>query len=61
MNSQMDMQTAVAHLIAGENLSQTQMMDVMRLIMTGEATPAQIGGFLVALSIKGETIDEITG
>jgi anthranilate phosphoribosyltransferase len=61
MNSQMDMQTAVAHLIAGENLSQTQMMDVMRLIMTGEATQAQIGGFLVALSIKGETIDEITG
>lgn len=61
MNSQMDMQAAVAHLIAGKNLSQTQMMDVMRLIMTGEATPAQIGGFLVALSIKGETIDEITG
>jgi anthranilate phosphoribosyltransferase len=61
MNSQMDMQTAVAHLIAGKSLSQTQMMDVMRLIMTGEATPAQIGGFLVALSIKGETIDEITG
>jgi len=61
MNSQMDMQTAVAHLIANKSLSQTQMMDVMRLIMTGEATPAQIGGFLVALSIKGETIDEITG
>jgi anthranilate phosphoribosyltransferase len=61
MNSLMDMQTAVAHLIAGESLSQTQMMDVMRLIMTGEATQAQIGGFLVALSIKGETIDEITG
>ena len=61
MNSQMDMQTAVAHLIAGESLSQTQMMDVMRLIMTGDATQAQIGGFLVALSIKGETIDEITG
>ena len=61
MNSQMDMQTAVAHLIAGKSLSQTQMMDVMRLIMTGEATQAQIGGFLVALSIKGETIDEITG
>jgi anthranilate phosphoribosyltransferase len=57
----MDMQTAVAQLIDAKDLSQVEMMDVMRLIMTGDATQAQIGGFLVALRMKGETIDELTG
>lgn len=55
----MDMQQAVAELIEGRDLSGQVMQAVMRQIMTGEATPAQIGGFLVALRIKGETIDEI--
>ncbi|MBL4623408.1 MAG: anthranilate phosphoribosyltransferase [Immundisolibacteraceae bacterium] len=56
----MNMQQAVAKIIAGEDLSGPEMTDVMALIMTGEATQAQIGGFLVGLRIKGETVTEIT-
>jgi anthranilate phosphoribosyltransferase len=55
----MNMPEAIARVIAGQDLSQAQMLDVMRLIMTGEATGAQIGGFLVGLRIKGETVDEV--
>ena len=57
----MDMPTAIAMAIEGNDLSQSEMTEVMQLIMTGEATPAQIGGFLVGLRIKGESVDEITG
>ena len=45
----------------GRALSEAEAADVMRDIMSGEATPAQIGAFLVALRTKGETVDEITG
>ena len=55
----MNMPEAIARVIAGQNLDREEMLDVMRLIMTGEATPAQIGGFLVGLRIKGETVDEV--
>lgn len=55
----MNMQEAIAKVIAGEDLEQEQMLEVMRLIMTGEATEAQIGGFLVGLRIKGETVAEV--
>jgi anthranilate phosphoribosyltransferase len=51
----------LAKIIHGEDLSQQEAEAAMRIIMTGEATPAQIGGFLVALRMKGETVDEITG
>ena len=50
---------AVDALINGENLSSEAMTTVMRQIMTGGATDAQIGGFLVALSMKGETVSEL--
>lgn len=57
----MDMPSAIRAVMARENLSREAMQDVMRLIMTGAATPAQIGGFLVGLRMKGESVDEIVG
>jgi len=52
-------QQALEKLLANQDLSGDEMAAVMRTIMTGEATPAQIGGFLVALRMKGETVDEV--
>lgn len=55
----MNMQSAIRAVTEGNNLSAEEMHSVMRLIMTGEATQAQIGGFLIGLRMKGETVDEI--
>ncbi len=55
----MDIKETLAQLVDGSDLSSDAMGAVMRQIMGGEATPAQIGAFLVALRIKGETIDEV--
>jgi anthranilate phosphoribosyltransferase len=55
----MDIATAIATVIDRRDLSADEMEMVMRSIMTGQATPAQIGGFLVGLRMKGETVDEI--
>ena len=57
----MNIQTAIKTLMQGQNLEQNEMQDVMSAIMGGEATPSQISAFLVALAIKGETVDEIVG
>jgi anthranilate phosphoribosyltransferase len=54
-------QQALDQLLNGHDLSRDESRGVMDAIMSGEATPAQIGGFLVALRIKGETADEIAG
>ena len=54
-----DMQSAVARVMAAEDLTRDEMQSVMRTIMTGGATDAQIGGFLVALRLKGESVAEI--
>ena len=56
----MNIQYAIARLIDNNDLSREEMQAAMRLIMTGECSDSQIGGFLVALRMKGETIDEIT-
>lgn len=55
----MDMQQALRAVTERRHLTRDEMTDVMRLIMTGQATPAQIGGFLVGLRMKGETVEEI--
>jgi anthranilate phosphoribosyltransferase len=55
----MDIATAIANVIEKRDLSAADMEAVMRTIMTGQATPAQIGGFLVGLRMKGESVDEI--
>jgi anthranilate phosphoribosyltransferase len=56
----MNMQQAIAAVVERQDLSEQEMTDVMRTIMTGGATPAQIGGFLVGLRMKGETVAEIS-
>lgn len=55
----MNIQSAIKAVIDKRDLSNDEMTDVMQQIMTGEATPAQIGGFLVGLQMKGETVIEI--
>ena len=55
----MDIQTAIRAIVGRGDLSFEDMHDVMQTIMSGEATQAQIAGLLIALRMKGETIDEI--
>ena len=55
----MELREAIAQCIDRRDLSAEDMTTVMRTIMTGGATPAQIAGFLVALRMKGETVPEI--
>lgn len=54
-------QQAISRLVANADLDEELMVQVMNEIMGGEASPAQIGAFITALRIKGETIEEITG
>jgi len=55
----MKIQQALDQLVIGKDLSSNDMETVMRQVMTGDATPSQIGGFLVALRMKGETVNEV--
>ncbi len=52
---------AIGRALAGNDLSRAEMAEVIGEIMDGGATPAQIGGFLIALRAKGESVDEIVG
>ena len=55
------LQEALARLLDGADLTRAETRGAMDAIMEGDATPAQIGAFLVALRIKGETAEEIAG
>jgi anthranilate phosphoribosyltransferase len=55
----MDLKKAISRVIDRQELSREEMVEVMRTIMTGGATPAQIGAFLIGLRMKGETVPEI--
>ncbi|MDO5388643.1 MAG: anthranilate phosphoribosyltransferase [Clostridia bacterium] len=55
------MKEAINKVVSGQNLTLEQSKDVMRIMLGGEATQAQLGSFLTALRMKGETIDEIVG
>ncbi|MFH2122735.1 MAG: anthranilate phosphoribosyltransferase [Pseudomonadota bacterium] len=57
----MDIKQAIARIVLSQDLSEDEMVDVMNEIMSGAATPAQIGSFITALRMKGETVAEITG
>lgn len=57
----MNIQEAIANVIQHQDLSENEMIDTMNEIMSGIATPAQIGSFITALRMKGETVEEITG
>ncbi len=57
----MDIRAAIERLVSGEHLSEVEMEEVVDEIMNGRTTPAQVGAFLVALRMVGETVQEITG
>ena len=61
MQAMTDMKTIVAKVAAGEILDETTAEHAFNIIMSGDATPAQIGGFLLALRVRGEAVSEITG
>ena len=57
----MNIQQALATVVEGNSLQREEMQAVMRQIMSGDATDAQVGGLLVALRMKGETTEEVAG
>ena len=56
-----DLKPFIAKAALGEALDRTDARAAFEIIMSGEATPSQIGGFLMALRVRGETVDEIVG
>ena len=56
-----ELKSFIAKAATGESLTRQEAREAFGILMSGEATPAQIGGFLMALRVRGETVDEITG
>ena len=62
MNGDMtDLKALLAIAAAGRSLSQSEAEQAFDIVMSGNATPAQMGGFLMALRVRGETVEEIIG
>lgn len=57
----MNLVDALKQLVEGKSLTQADMRSAMSALMTGQGTPAQVAGFLIALRMKGETVQEISG
>ncbi len=56
-----ELKQLIAKVALGESLTREEAREAFDVMMSGEATPSQIGGFLMALRVRGETVDEITG
>ena len=56
-----DLKATIGKVAAGEKLTREEAQEAFGIIMSGDATPVQIGAFLTALRLRGETIDEIAG
>jgi len=56
-----DLKPLLAHVAQGRSLSESEAEAAFDIIMSGDATPSQMGAFLMALRVRGETVDEITG
>ena len=59
--SELDFKSVLARLAVGERLSETESASAFDVMMSGNATPSQMGAFLMALRLRGETVEEITG
>jgi anthranilate phosphoribosyltransferase len=57
----MDIKQAISRVVTRQDLNENEMIEVMNEIMGGAATAAQIGSFITALRMKGETVAEVTG
>ncbi|MEX2318678.1 MAG: anthranilate phosphoribosyltransferase, partial [Bauldia sp.] len=56
-----DLKATIGKVAAGQKLTREEAQEAFGIIMSGDATPVQIGAFLTALRLRGETIDEIAG
>ncbi|ODA68474.1 Anthranilate phosphoribosyltransferase [Methyloligella halotolerans] len=56
-----DLRDAIAKVVSGKELSEREATEAFELVMAGDATPGQLGALLVALKMRGEAVDEITG
>src|SRR4051812_49934389 len=56
-----DLKSIIGKVATGASLSRDEAASAFDAVMSGEATPSQMGGLLMALRVRGETVDEITG